>query len=98
MKLYIEERAWGIDRKNGGRRERVTEKKAVNCAVGAVEKVGFGGREFYIDEVGTDFLVLSVRYENNPSANKTWRIEKGEKVGYFPFSFDGGYKYEFTLK
>ncbi len=95
MTLNIKEIAWGIDRINGGSKERVTADLQFDCKVGSI-KVGKG--DFSIDEVGENHIVLTVHYENNPSANKSWTIEKGEMTGYFPRSFDGGYKYKFSVK
>ncbi len=98
MKLHIKEIAWGIDRKNGGAKERVTANEAFPCEVGALPEIGVGRRNFTIDEVGADYVVFSVHYENNPSADKSWTLRKGEQSGYFPRSFDGGHRYEFKLK
>ncbi len=98
MILYIKEIAWGIDRKNGGYKERVTAKEAFHCKVGPLPEFGRGGRNFVIDEASEKSILLSVHYERNPSADKSWTLEKDDEIGYTPRSFDGGYKYEFTLK
>ncbi len=98
MKLYIKEIAWGIDRKNGGFKTRQTAKESFLCCVGKLPQFGVSKVNFCIDEVGKDHIVLSLHYNNNPSANKTWTIKKGEPAGYYPRSFDGGYRYEFELK
>ncbi len=98
MTLTIKEIAWGIDRKNGGLKERVTENSSFPCELGALLEFKAGGRCFSIDEVGEKHIVLSVHYKENPSADKSWTLKKGEKTYYTPRSFDGGYKYEFILK
>ena len=98
MKLHIKEIAWGIDRKNGGYKERVTANEAFECKVGPLPEFTAGRRTFCIDEVGENHIVLALRYENNPSVDKTWTLEKGDQTAYMPRSFDGGHKYEFKLK
>ncbi len=98
MELYIKEIAWGIDRKNGGSSERVTAEETFPCVVGDLPEFKAGRRQFTIEEVGEGHIVLAIHYERNPSADKSWTIEKGESIGYTPRSFDGGYKYEFELK
>ena len=98
MKLHIKEIAWGIDRKNGGYRERVTANESFVCEVGALPEIGVGRRNFTIDEVGADYVVFSVHYENNTSADKSWTLNKGAETSYMPRSFDGGHRYEFELK
>ncbi len=98
MKLHIKEIAWGIDRKNGGYKERVTANESFVCKAGALPEIGVGRRSFTIDEVGADYAVFSVHYENNPSADKSWTLNKGEQTAYMPRSFDGGHRYEFKLK
>ncbi len=98
MTLYIKEIAWGIDRKNGGKSERVTAEKEFPCVVGALPTFPAGRRNFSIDEVGADYILLTVHYENNPAANKSWTLKAGSTQTYLPRSFDGGYKYEFKLQ
>ncbi len=98
MTLHIQEIAWSIDRKNGGYKERVTAKVTFDCKVGPLPEFGCGDRNFTIDEVGQAHILLSVHYEHNPSADKSWSLELGDEIGYTPRSFDGGYKYEFALK
>ena len=98
MTLHIKEIAWGIDRKNGGYKERETANEAFPCHVGKLLEFGRGGRNFAIDEVGEKHILLSVHYERNPAADKSWTLELGDEIGYTPRSFDGGYKYEFALK
>ncbi len=98
MKLYIKEIAWGIDRMNGGSKERVTAEEEFDCVVGPLPPFKAGRRTFCIDEVGETHIVLAIHYENNPAADKSWTLEKGNRTGYTPRSFDGGYKYEFKLK
>ena len=97
MKLRIEERFWGINHRDGGSHERITADVIFPCEVGAVPEFGNGRRHFSIDEVTKDSIVLSVHYENNPSADKKWKIKVGGKECYSPRSFDGGYKYRFYV-
>ena len=58
---------------------------------------GKGGRNFRIDEVSENKIVLSVVCAD-PKYNKSWEIEKGKEIYYRPRSFDGGYFYTFKLK
>ena len=58
---------------------------------------GKGGRNFRIDELSGDKIVLTVRCAD-PKYNKAWVLKKGEKLTYRPRSFDGGYFYTFRLK
>lgn len=96
MKLKIKETAWGINRKNGDYRERVTAEISVSCEVGDIPDFGKGRRRFGIDEVNESGISLSVHCAD-PRYNKTWKIKKGEEVTYRPRSFDGGYFYNFKL-
>ncbi len=98
MKLYIKEIAWGIDRMNGGSSTRVTADESFPCEVGPLPEIGYGRRKFFIEEVTEDGIVLAVHYENNPSYDKSWTIQKGDSQFYMPRSFDGGHKYEFRVK
>ena len=52
-----------------------------------------GRRKFHVDDVSEDRITVTVVYENNPAANKTYEIIKGDSVLYKPMSRDGGYKY-----
>ena len=97
MKLKIKETAWGINRIAGGYRERVTADVSLPCAPGDIPAFGKGGRNFRIDEVSENKIVLSVRCAD-PKYNKSWTLKKGEKITYRPRSFDGGYFYTFKLK
>ena len=96
MKLKIKETAWGINRVAGGYRERVTAKLCFPCKVGELPDFGKSKRRFTVDEVTENSISLSVHYAD-PKYNKTWTINKGEKITYRPRSFDGGYFYEFKL-
>lgn len=96
MKLKIKETAWGINRVAGGYRERVTAVLCFPCKVGELPDFGKGTRRFTVDEVTENSISLSVHYAD-PKYNKTWTINKGEKITYRPRSFDGGYFYEFKL-
>ena len=97
MKLRIEEIFWGINHRDGGFSEKVTADVTFPCEVGAVPEFGNGRRKFSIDKVTEKTIVLSVHYENNPSADEEWRLRIGCKKEYAPFSFDGGYKYRFYV-
>lgn len=97
MKLRIEEKFWGINHRTGNKSERVTADVVFPCEVGLLNDFGSQGKRFSIDEVSENSIVLTIHYENNPSANKSWEIKVGEKVSYMPWSFDGGYKYRFFV-
>lgn len=94
MKLKIKETAWGINRVAGGYREKVTADVSFPCAVGSIPDFGTGKRNFTIDEVNENSIVLSVHCANS-RYDKTWTIKKGEEITYRPHSFDGGYYYQF---
>ena len=96
MKLKIKEMAWGIDRKAGGRRERVTADVSFPCEIGDIPEFGKGRRHFSIDEVSETSVSLSVHCAD-AKYNKTLVIKKGEETTYRPRSFDGGYFYDFKL-
>ncbi len=93
MKLRIIEECWGIKRRTGERSNKQTDEKLVNAVVGTVIEMPTGRRKFSMDAVSTDSIIVTVVYENNPAANKTYEIVKGESVLYKPMSRDGGYKY-----
>ena len=96
MKLKIKETAWGINRVAGGYRERVTADLCFHCEVVEIPDFGKGKRHFTVDEVTENSISLSVHCAD-PKYNKTWTINKGEKITYRPRSFDGGYFYNFKL-
>jgi len=97
MKLRIEETFWGINHRDGGYSEKVTADVTFPCQVGPIPEFGNGRRHFSIDAVTEKTIVLSVHYENNPSADEKWRIRVGCKKDYAPRSFDGGHKYRFYV-
>ena len=96
MKLKIKETAWGIDRRAGGYRKRVTAHVTFPCKVGDIPDFGKGKRHFSIDEVSDNSVSLSVHCADS-KYNKTLTIKKGEQAVYRPRSFDGGYFYDFKL-
>lgn len=98
MKLRIIEECWGIDRRTGERSSRQTDEKSVDAAVGIVIELPTGRRTFRIDAVDDNGMSVTVVYENNPAANKTLEITKGESVVYRPMSRDGGYKYTLSYE
>jgi len=61
MKLRIEERFWGISRRDGGYSERVTADVTFPCEVGAVPEFGSGRRHFFIDKV-TEIVPVPIDY------------------------------------
>lgn len=97
MKLRIVEIFWGINRRDGGRSEKVTADITIPCEVGDIPEFGSHGKSFSIDEVSEKSIVLSIHYKNNPSADQKWRIRVGGKKEYMPWSFDGGHKYQFYV-
>ena len=98
MKLRIIEECWGINRRTGERSTNRTDEKLVNAAPETVIEMPIGRRKFHIDAVSEDSITVSVVYDNNPSANKTYEIIKGESVLYKPMSRDGGYKYTLSYE
>lgn len=98
MKLRIIEECWGINRRTGERSTNRTDEKLVNAAPETVIEMPIGRRKFHIDAVSEDSITVSVVYDNNPAANKTYEIIKGESVLYKPMSRDGGYKYTLSYE
>ena len=98
MKLRITEECWGINRRTGERSTNKTDEKLVNAALETVIEMPIGRRKFHIDAVSENSITVSVVYENNPAANKTYEILKGESVLYKPMSRDGGYKYTLSYE
>jgi len=98
MKLRIVEECWGINRRTGERSTNRTDEKLVNAAPETVIEMPIGRRKFHIDAVSEDSITVSVVYDNNPAANKTYEIIKGESVLYKPMSRDGGYKYTLSYE
>ncbi len=98
MKLRIVEECWGINRRTGERSTNQTDEKLVNAALETVIEMPTGRRKFHIDAVSEDSITVSVVYENNPAANKTYEVAKGESVLYKPMSRDGGYKYTLSCE
>ena len=93
MKLRIIEECWGINRRTGERSTNQTAEKLVNAVAETVIEMPIGRRKFHVDDVSEDRITVTVVYENNPAANKTYEIIKGDSVLYKPMSRDGGYKY-----
>lgn len=98
MKLRIVEDCWGINRITGEKNTRQTDDKLVDAVAETVVEMPVGRRKFHIDDVREDSITVTVVYENNPSANKTYEIVKGESVLYRPVSRDGGYKYTLSFE
>ena len=98
MKLRIIEECWGINRRTGERSTNKTDEKLVNAVLETVIEMPASRRKFHIDAVGENSITVTVVYENNPAANKTYEIIKGESVLYKPMSRDGGYKYTLSYE
>ena len=98
MKLRMIEECWGINRRTGERSTNKTDEKLVNAALETVIEMPIGRRKFHIDAVSENSITVTVVYENNPAANKTYEIIKGESVLYKPMSRDGGYKYTLSYE
>ena len=98
MKIHIVEECWGINHRTGIRCNTQTDEKVFDPIVGIDMIMPIGRRKFIVDAVDDIGVTVTVHYENNPSANKTWTIAKGESVNYRPMSVDGGYKYTITYK
>ena len=96
MKLRITEECFGINRATGERSTKQTDEKLVDAVAGTVIEMPVGRRTFNIDAVSEESITVTVVYENNPAANKTYEIVKG--VMYRPMSRDGGYKYTLSAE
>lgn len=97
MKLRIIEECWGIDKITGERNTQQTDEKSENT-VGNVIEMPTGKRKFHIDAVSEESITVTVVYDDNPAANVTFAIAKGENVLYQPMSRDGGYKYTLSCE
>ena len=98
MKIHIVEERWSVDRKTGIRSTEQTDEMFFEPSVGAVIEMPIGRRKFIVDAVDVDGITVTAHYENNPSADKTMVISRGENVVYRPMSRDGGYKYTFAIE
>ena len=98
MNIRIVEECWGINHRTGKRSNIKTDEKVFEPVIGAVMDMPIGRRKFIVDAVDDIGVTVTVHYDNNPSANKTWRIVNGESVNYRPMSVDGGYKYTITYE
>ena len=98
MNLRITEECFGINRVTGERNSRQTDEKIVDAVSGTDVDMPVGRRKFHIDTVSENSVTVTVVYENNPAANKTYEIAKGESVLYRPMSRDGGYKYTLSAE
>ncbi len=98
MKIRIVEECRGINRGTGKRSNTRTCEKLFDLVVGADMDMPIGRRKFIVDAVDDIGVTVTVHYDNNPSANKTWTIANGESVNYRPMSVDGGYKYTITYE
>lgn len=98
MILRITEICWGINRRTGERSSKQTDEKILTPVVGEIIEMPTGRRKFTVDAVDENGITVTVYYENNPSANKTFVIEKGESALYNPMSRDGGYKYTLSYE
>jgi len=93
MKLRIIEECFGINRRTGERSTGKTDEKSVDAIVETVIEMSAGRRKFHIEAVSENRITVTVVYDNNPAANKTYEIVMGDSVLYKPMSRDGGYKY-----
>ncbi len=98
MSVRIIEECWGINRRIGKRSSTQTDDKTFPAVVGSIMEMPTGRRKFHIDAVSENSITVTVVYENNPTANKTFEIVKGESILYQPISRDGGYKYTLSYE
>ena len=98
MKLRITEECFGINRRTGERSTDRTDEKTVAAFSGTDIEMPAGRRKFHIDAVSEESITVSVVYDNNPAANKSFEIVRGESVMYNPRSRDGGYKYTLSYE
>ena len=98
MSVRIIEECWGMNRRTGKRSSMQTDDKIFSPIVGSIMEMPAGRRKFHIDAVSENSITVTVVYESNPTANKTFEIVKGESVLYQPMSRDGGYKYTLSYE
>lgn len=98
MTIRIIEECWGVNHRTGKLSNTQSDEKIFAPIVGTVMDMPIGRRRFIVDATDDFGVTVTVHYENNPSANKTWTLVKGESVNYRPMSFDGGYRYTITYE
>ena len=98
MKIRIIEECTGINRRTGERSTKQTDDKSAEAVVGAIIRMTAGGRNFTVDEVNENGVIVTVCPENNPDAAKTLEVVNGESTVHRPRSLDGGYRYTLILE
>ncbi len=98
MNIRIVEERWGVNHRTGSRSSSQTDEKVFEPVVGATLNMPIGRRKFIVDAADDIAVTITVHYENNPSADKSWTINKGESIYYRPMSVDGGYKYTISYE
>ena len=101
MLLIMIEQFWGISRKDGKYRERMTGFNIRRCKVGALPQIGRS--EFYrfaVREIGRGTALLEMTAKPRSGRRKphnTVPLRRFACSCYRPASFDAGYKYKFIL-
>ncbi len=88
MKITISDTAWGVNRMNGERHERIVDTQCFDLALGVLPPIGPAGKRFEVTELTEDSLTLIL----NPRG-KSVTVKRGEVYVYRPFSMDGGHYY-----
>ena len=96
MILFMIERSWGISRKDGKYRSHITGIRARHCKVGKLPQICSRSYEFEITRVGKGEIVIS-HFVRRKNRNEDILVKRFVPNGYYPMSFDGGYKYHFFL-
>ena len=101
MLILMVERFWGISRKDGKYRQRITGFRIRRCKIGQLPQIGKS--EFYqfaVTEVGDREAVLELAVSKRASRKKIddkIYLKRFVTTPYHTRSFDAGYKYSFTL-
>lgn len=96
MKLRIVEEAWGINRATGESTVCTKSNTLYEASAGLTITIS-NGRYFTVDDINDSIITVTV-HNSNPDRNKTWKIENGKSVFYFPRSMDGGYRYHIVYE
>ena len=97
MKLIIKEEQWKLNFRTGKQKVKTTDKKKIKCLIGKSVVFVKGQHCFLINDVTDDSVSFTVLYAEERH-NKEWRLRKGERTFYRPFSSNDGYQYFFSVK
>ncbi|MCR5078951.1 MAG: hypothetical protein K6B65_03405 [Bacilli bacterium] len=89
MELRIKDIAWGIDRRNGERKEsEVADMTFDLVKEGPLPPVGPSRHVFIVEKIDEDRISIRLSSKKEPVT-----IKRKERYEYRPTSFDGGHRY-----